>query len=212
MFGASAEPVQPSVVVVNCYEWRKHITGSVSVSFQYSETGDGYTIAGSGTITHGELYTDWTRRELQCIGMPLGDEQNWILRGPNLCEGRAQIVGMLTPTGTIPVTFTATGQPPVVQEWSIFWQIETNDYEIKGDTMLPVVPYPNWENDPYSVAERAQIDASLPALRVGIAPVAPFSGSPWQSGVIIQWLKDGESGTSPDGFCSAQVSCNFTLA
>lgn len=213
MFATSAEPVQLGVERVNCYEWRKHITGSVSVNFNYSETGDGYTLAGSGTITHGTLYTGWTRRELQCLGMPLGDEQNWILRGPNLCEGRAEIRGLLTAANTIPVTFTPSVGDPVVEDWAIFWQIAANDYEVKDGTLLPVfTPYPDWENDPYSVAYRAQIDASTPgAMYVGIAPSVPFSGFPSPYGVPIQWLKNGESGTSGNGYLNATVTCSFTI-
>lgn len=214
MLGADSEPVQPSVVGVNCYEWRKQITGSVSVDFIYSETGDNYTLTGSGTITHGPIYTGWTRRELQCLGMPFGDEPNWILRGPNLCEGRAELRGILTAANTIPVTFTPNVGDPVVEDWLIFWQIAANDYEVKDSTLLPVfTPYPDWENDPYSMAYRAQIDASTPgAMLVGIAPVVPLSGSPSPYGVPIRWLKNGESGTSGNGFLNATVSCSFTIA
>lgn len=197
---------------VNCYEWRKHITGSVSVEFNYSETGDGYTLTGSGTITHGTLYTGWTRRELQCEGAPLGDEQNWILRGPNLCEGRAQILGILTPSGTVTMTFTPQGQPPVTEEWSIFWQVQPEGYDTRTN-LLPVSPYPDWENDPYSVSYRAAIDASPPGtMLVGIAPTPPDSGFPAANAVPIRWLKNGESGTSANGFLDATVTCSFTIA
>jgi hypothetical protein len=198
---------------MNCYEWRKHITGSVSVSFTYSEAGEGYTITGNGTITHGALYNAWTRRELQCNNGPLEHQPAWILRGPNLCDGRSQIVGLLTPSGTVPVTITAEGLDPVVEDWSIFWQITFNDYEVLSNTLLPLQPYPDWENDPYSVAARALIDNSEPGgLLVGIASSPPSPGAPSPSAVPLLWLKDGQSGTSPNGFLSATVACNFTLA
>ena len=197
---------------MNCYEWRKRITGSVSVAFNYLETGPGYTLAGSGTITHAALYTGWTHRELQCIGTPLGDEPNWILRGDNLCEGRAQIFGILTPENTIPVTYTPTVGTPSTEQWSIFWQVQPEGYDTRTN-LLPVSPYPDWENDPYSVSYRAAIDASPPGtMLVGIAPTPPDSGFPAVNGVPIRWLKNGENGTSDNGFLTASVSCIFSLA
>lgn len=212
MLGAGAESVQPGVDGVNCYEWRKHITGSVAVQFTYNETGPGYTLAGSGTITHGALYTGWTRRELQCEGMPLGTEDTWILRGPNLCQGRALLNGILTATNTIPVTYTPTTGPATTEDWAIFWQITANDYAVVPGVLMPVSPYPDWEDDPYSVAYRAQIDG-LPVgtLYVGIASVPPSPGAPYPSAVPLQWLKDGQTGTSSDGFLEATVTCNFSL-
>ena len=198
---------------MNCYEWRKHITGSVSVNLSYSETGEGFTISGSGTITHATLYTGWTRRELQCVGAPLTTTDPWILRGPNLCEGRALIEGVLPPSGTIAVTYTTEGLPPVVEQWSIFWQIIGEDYRVLENTLLPVSPYPDWENDPYSVAYRAQIDGlTQPALRVGFGPSPPAPGAPAANSAPVRWLKNGESGTSENGFLSASLEVSFTLA
>lgn len=212
--------MQPGVVRVNCYEWRKHITGSVSVNFNYSETGNGYTLTGSGTITHGPLYTGWTHYELQCIGSPVVsfEEQMppWILRGNNLCEGRAFIGGHLPATSKILMTLTQEGGPPLTYEWGIFWQI--NSFQEEGwitvsDTLLPSSPYPDWENDPYSVAYRAETDAlPLNSMLVGISPVPPPNGSPLSSAVPIRWLKNGQSGTSADGYLNATVSCSFTIA
>lgn len=195
---------------MNCYEWRKHVTGTVSVDFDYNGTGDGFTISGAGTITHGALYTGWTRRELQCLGSPQAFEPNWILRGDNLCQGRAEIVGKLTPDNTITMTITPDVGDPFETEWGIFWQIIGEDYKVIDDNMLPVNPYPTLENDPYSVAFRKQIDdLTAPQLRVGIGP--SFSGAPVPNSAPIIWLKNGEKGESEDGFLKVELSVSFTL-
>lgn len=197
---------------MNCYEWRSQITGSISVTVNYSETGDGYTLQGGGTITHGPLYTGWTNRELQCEGAPLTEQQNWVLRGSNLCEGRAVLVGSLTPLNTIPVTYTPDEGDPVTEEWSLFWQLAPSDYEVRGG-LIPVSPYPDWENDPYSVAYRNAIDsAPIGTMLVGIAPTPPSPGFPNPNAAPIRWLKDGESGQSASGFLTASIAVTFTLA
>lgn len=211
MHDSGAESVQFSLGDMNCYEWRKKITGSVSVTVNYSETGDGYTVQGGGTITHGELYTGWTNRELQCEGAPLTEQANWVLRGSNLCEGRAVLVGSLTPLNTIPVTFTPDEGDPVVEEWSLFWQIAPANYEVRGG-LIPVSPYPDWEDDPYSVASRNAINSyPVGTMLVGIAPTPPSSGFPNPNAVPIRWLKDGEAGQSESGFLSASIAVTFTL-
>jgi len=197
---------------MNCYEWRSKITGSVSVIVNYSESGDGYTLQGGGTITHGPLYTGWTNRELQCEGAPLTEQQNWVLRGSNLCEGRAVLVGTLTPLNTIPVTYTPDEGDPITEEWSLFWQLAPENYEARAG-LIPVSPYPDWENDPYSVAYRNAIDsAPIGTMLVGIALSAPPTGFPASNFVPIRWLKNGESGLSADGFLTASIAVTFTLA
>lgn len=193
---------------MNCHEWRAKITANVSVAVQYTNSGEGYTVSGGGTVTHGGLYTGWTRRELQCFGYPISEEQNWILREPNLCFGRAFVRGILTPSSKIKLTTTITGQPPFETEHDIYWQAAFDQYQIR-EGLLPLDPYPDWENDPYSVAYRKQIDA----LPVGtfLVGLFPAEGLPSPAMVPIKWFKDGESGGSPDGTTSASLSVKFTL-
>ena len=195
---------------MNCYEWRKHITGSVSVTVNYNEATEAYTASGSGTVTHGALYSGWTHRELQCLGAPLAYQPDWILRGDNLCEGRAQLVGVLTQANTIAVTITPTGGDPYVEDRPIYFKLPADDYSVT-EGMLPLSPYPNWENDPYSVATRAQIDAlTQDFLRVGLGTGSP--GFPAANEVSLRWLKDGLTGTSEDGTLTVTLGVNFTLA
>ena len=196
---------------MNCFEWRKHITGNVAVTVSYNEVGDGYTLSGGGTVTNKPLYTGWTHRELQCIGGPLDWADDWILRGDNLCEGRAQIVGQLSQSDTIPVTYTPDEGDPIVEQWGIFFQIIPNNYEV-STSLLPVQPYPDWENDPYSVAMRQAIDGlQFDALRVGFGSSPPPGGFPAPNSAPIRWFKDGLSGVSENGFLSVSLSVSFTL-
>lgn len=196
---------------MNCYEWRKHITGSVAVTVSYNEVGEEYTVTGSGTVTNKQLYDGWTHRELQCIGAPLSWTDDWILRGDNLCEGRAQIVGLLTQANTIPVTWTPKNGEPFTDEWSVWFQIVQNDYEVVS-SLLPLQPYPDWENDPYSVAMRQAIDGlANDQLVVSFSAGPPSSGFPAATSVPLLWFKDGLSGTSADGFLTVSLAMSFTL-
>lgn len=197
---------------MNCYEWRKHITGSVAVTVSYNEVGDGYTLSGGGTVTNKTLYAGWTHRELQCVGAPLSWPDDWILRGDNLCEGRAQIIGLLTQANTIPVTYTPEEGDPVTEEWSVYFQIVPNNYDVIS-TLLPLQPYPDWENDPYSVATRQAIDAlQNDMLLVCFSSAPPSPGFPAVTHVPLRWFKDGLSGVSADGRLTASLAINFSLA
>lgn len=197
---------------MNCFEWRKHITGNVAVTVSYNEVGDGYTLSGGGTITNKTLYTGWTHRELQCVGAPLSWPDDWILRGDNLCEGRSQIVGLLTQANTIPVTYTPEGGDPVIEEWSVYFQIVPNNYDVSS-SLLPLQPYPDWENDPYSVAARQAIDSlQNDTLLVCFSSAPPSSGFPAATHVPLRWFKNGLSGASADGRLTASLAINFSLA
>lgn len=197
---------------MNCYEWRKHITGSVSVDVNYEENGDGYQTIGSGTITHGNLYTGWTRKELQCQGRPTQEGVDWILRGSGLCGGRSILIGELFQSSTIEVTTTfQNGDPSFTEQWGIWFQLVSENY-MPVATLLPLSPYPNWENDPYSVATRAQIDAlETDFLRVYAGASAPPVGAPAPNSVPIRWLKNGLGGTSENGFLEINLNVSFTL-
>lgn len=196
---------------MNCFEWKKHITGNVAVTVSYNETGDGYSITGGGTVTHGELYAGWTRRELQCEGMPMGAPDNWILR-PNLCEGRSVLIGLLTPLNGITITQNYEGLDPIVENWPVWFQAFPSNYEATTG-LLPMSPYPDWENDPWSVASRAAIDGlTFSALYVSVSQFPPSPEFISPSAVPLRWLKDGESGTSPDGFATASLTLNFAIA
>ena len=195
---------------MNCYEWRKKISGSVAVTVSYSQSDEFSTTSGSGTITHGPLYAGWTHRELQCLGSPLTSTEDYILRGDNLCEGRAQIVGSLQQRNTITLTTTTIDGDTFVSEVGVYFKYVPENYEIRT-SLLPLNPYPDWEDDPYSKSYRAQIDALAEGvLRVGIGEGTP--GAPQNDEVLLLWLKDGQSGTSEDGTLNIALVVEFNLA
>ena len=194
---------------MNCYEGRKKITGSVAVTVSYSQSDETSTTSGAGVITHGPLYTGWTHRELQCVGSPLTSTDDYILRGDNLCEGRAQIVGSLQQRNTITLTTTTNDGQTFESEVGIYFKYVPDNYDVRT-TLLPLNPYPDWENDPYSKSFRAQIDGlAEPVLRVGLGEGTP--GSPSPSEVALPWLKDGVSGVSENGTLNISLAAKFTL-
>lgn len=197
---------------MNCYEWRKKITGNVTVNISINVIEDSYTLTGSAAITHDELYSEWTHRELQCLGEPKTTQENWILRGNNLCIGRSQITGFLTQRDKIKITITSKEDPPadpITFDSSIYFAFA--DPSIPAtQSLLPLSPYPDWEDDPYSVAFRKQInDLSYDFLRVGISDV--FPGDPNYE-VPLKWLKDGLNAQSQNGYVSASLTVSFTLS
>lgn len=194
---------------MNCYEWRKKISGNISVTLSYNESTEIYNTTGSGTITHAPLYSAWTHRELQCIGAPRLPTDAWILRGGDLCQGRAIIAGDLPQANTIKLTTTTIDGEIYDTEVGIYFKIISENYRVT-ENLLALNPYPNWENDPYSKAYRAQIDSlTYPELRVGIGTGSP--GAPQPNEVEFFWLKDNESGVSEDGTLQASLQVQFNL-
>lgn len=201
---------------MNCYEWRKKITGAISVDVSLNFSGDDYSENGSQTFSHGDLYTGWTRRELQCEGQPLGEVANWILRGQGLCEGRSYLVGRLSQQETMTVTQTFDGTS-TQYEAGLYFQVQEFGVWKTLPTLLPMSPYPTWENDPYSVALRNVINGLTGNyLYAGIFDVA-YGPPPDSIGfptapVGLNWLKDGVSGVNSDVGLSVSLSVNFSLA
>lgn len=199
---------------MNCYEWRKKIVVSVSANVSYNVTGQGFTESGSGTITHGDLYDAWTRRELQCVGSPLNDPPDWALRGPNLCQGRSFIIGQLTQNNTVTITQTIDGQPPTTWQAGLFFETESEGLWYPQTSLLVANQYPNWENDPYSVALRNVIDSLTGNyLYAGIYDVdfgPPITPSPTPQGPVgLPWFKNGASGSTSE--LSISLSVNIAL-
>lgn len=194
---------------MNCYEWRKKITGSVLVSVTVSEKTDSYDMTGGGTITHGPLYTGWTHRELQCFGTPQTSQPNWILRGDNLCAGRSQIGGTLTQENEITITITPKQGSPFSFNTSIYFRF-ADPSTPETQSLLPLNPYPNWENDPYSVAERNYIDnLQFDYLFLGVGGIGGGSPNPYE--VPFKWLKSGLTSQSPNNVVSASLTVSFSL-
>jgi hypothetical protein len=199
---------------VNCYEWRKKILVKVSVDVSYSVTGTGFTESGSGTITHENLYNDWTHRELQCEGGPLSNPLDWALRGPNLCQGRSFIVGQLTQSDTVTITQTIDGQPPTIWQAGVFFETQINGLWYPQTSLLVYPQYPDWEKDPYSTALKNVIDGLTGNyLYAGIydtqfgPPMFP-NPSP-QAPIALPWFKDGASNSN--GELSISLSVNISL-
>lgn len=184
---------------MNCYEWRKKINVNVSATIVYNVSGAGYTESGSGTITHGNLYNAWTHRELQCEGAPINNPSDWALRGPNLCIGRSFIIGQLTQSDTITITQTIDGQPPTTWEAGLFFETFSDGLWYPQTSLLVYSQYPDWENDPYSVAYRNVINGLTGNyLCAGIYDTQygpPTFPSPNPQGQVkLPWFRDGVSG------------------
>jgi hypothetical protein len=212
---------------MNCYEWSKKITGSFSVSFSVDyETGTGedkVSIKGDHEFTHGPLYTSWTRRELQCVRSPLppNNDNSYLLRSTNLCEGRATLEGVLSPIDTMTITTTVGSFPPQTEEATLFWWDRSTDGIWKpSDTIFPLgIVYPKWTNDPYSVAKRNLIDLvrsreqkyyGIDFVYVGSSLPPPQDYPP--SCPLFKWPKTGDTDTWTDGEFkkTATVNYNFT--
>lgn len=186
---------------MNCYQWRKNIVASVSASIIYNVNGAGYTESGNGTITHGTLYKAWTHRELQCEGAPINNSSDWVLRGSNLCYGRSFIVGQLSQNNTITITQTLDGQPPTTWQAGLFLETYFDGLWYPQTSLLVDAQYPDWENDPYSVAVRNVINnLTGNYLHAGIYDTQygpPTFASPIPQGpVALPWFRDGVSGSS----------------
>jgi hypothetical protein len=199
---------------MNCYEWRKQITVSVSVDVSYFVATESFTESGSGTITHDDLYTGWTHRELQCEGGPLGNPPNWALRGPNLCEGRAFITGQLTQNDTITITQTIEGQNPTTWQAGLFFETQIGGLWYPQTSLLVYPQYPDWEKDPYSIANKSAIDSLTGNyLFAGIydvefGPPTQPSENP-QGPVGLNWFKDGVSGSTDE--LSISLTINIAI-
>lgn len=200
---------------MNCFEWRKKISGSVSVDVSLSVTGESYSETGAQTFTHDALYSGWTHRELQCEGAPLGDVPDWVLRGDNLCEGRAYLLGKLTQQNTMTVTVVS-GESTWQYDAGLYFQVQENGIWKTTTSLLPMSPYPTWENDPYSVALRSALDGLAGNyLYAGIFDTAygppPDSVGFPTAPVALNWLKNGVSGSNQDAGLTVTLNVNFAL-
>lgn len=216
---------------MNCFEWTKKVTGFASIHYSiYSQIGEGeemVTVEGDGFFNHGELYNSWTRRELQCQRSPLppNEHQSWLLRNTDLCQGRASIDGVLYPLDTLTVTTTIGQNEPTAEQYELLWWFYDNGVWIPNPTaagsMFPIgVAYPNWENDPYSVARRNQIDLALAGdqnyicadiIPAGSLPPLPQDYPPNAPG--FKWLMGDDTAEFENSEIkkTAQVSYGFEL-
>lgn len=204
---------------MNCWEWRKQITASVSAdgsyNFNYSspDTPDqSYSMSGSQTFTHNTPYTNWTRRELRCIGEPLPTLENpktdWVLRGtqvpnPNnvvVCENRTTLVGNLSQIEPMTVRSSKPDIYPDQFWWLYFWTSQFNGVWTASRNLLQGSwIYPSLENDPYSVAGRARIDSFIAAGQIYIyADFYPTDPPPQNfpplNTIPLSWYKGGVTG------------------
>lgn len=212
---------------MNCYELSKKIGGSFSVSFSLEYNAgsgdDKVTIEGSHEFTHGPLYTSWTRRELQCVRSPRppNADSSYVLRSTNLCEGRADLEGVLRPTDTMTITTTVGSFPPQTEEATLFWwALDPSGTWQPSDIVFPLgIVYPEWTNDPYSVARRNSIDLirskeqkffGIDYMTVGSSLPPPQTYPP--NCPTFTWPKSGDTDTWTDGEFrkTASITYNFT--
>ena len=205
---------------MNCYEYSKRITGSMSIQFSMSyDGGAGYPlkITGNHTFNHGALKTDWTRKQLAC-DRTAAAPQSYLLRSLNLCEGRATLEGALV-TDDMTVTTTYGDDPPSttlepLTIWTYNGGLEA--WECSSlNKLLPIgLAYPDWSNDPYSVARRNQIDQIRAAgektiyFDIGnqgaVLPEPP--GAPG-----FAWPKSGDNDTFTGGGWSKSCTISYTF-
>ena len=155
---------------MNCYDYRKKITGSMSVEFSLQFYGGPefpLTISGSHTFVNKPLKTDLTRKEVACGPVELVN-QSVVLRSLDLCEGRATLDGVLN-TDQMTVTYSYEGEEPYTTLESLSLWTKSNEegalWECNtlGTTLPMGVAYPDWSDDPYSVATRNRIDQIVAA-------------------------------------------------
>ena len=207
---------------MNCWEWRSRITATVSVeasySFSYSspdDPTDSYTLEGTHVFTHGDPYTNWTRRELRCEGQPIptpsNPKTNWVLRGGqvenppdvDICHNRTTLAGNLSPDSPMILRSSKPDIIPDREVWLYFWTPLNGIWEAKRTLLLGAWIYPDLENDPYSVAGRAIIDQFIADEQIYIyadfyetdpPPLAfPPAGS-----IPLSWYINGATGTVTD--------------
>ena len=204
---------------MNCWEWRKKITASVSAEGSYSfsytspdQPSQSYTASGSQTFSHGTPYTAWTRRELRCEGGPLPTTENpktdWVLRGTQItdpgnvdvCTNRTTLLGNLSQQQAMTVTSNKPDIFPEQQWWLYFWTTDFNGLWTANRNLLQGNwIYPDLENDPYSVAGRAIIDGFISAGQIYIyADFYPDDPAPQYfpptNAIPLTWYKNGVSG------------------
>lgn len=201
---------------MNCYEYSKRITGSMSIQLSVNFASEGLTINGSHTFTHGPLKADWTRKQLAC-DRNAPAPQSFLLRSLDLCEGRATLDGALV-TDQMTLTITEGSETRTELVSLVIWTYVNGDpsyWQGSSISLLPLgLAYPDWSNDPYSVARRKQIDQIRAIgektvyfdIYEGISPVPPDAPG-------FAWPKSGDNNTFTGGGWtkSCTVSYNFTV-
>jgi hypothetical protein len=226
---------------MNCWEWRKKITASVSAegSYDFSYTSpDGpsqsYTLNGSQTFSHATPYTAWTHRELRCVGGPLPTTENpktdWVLRGTQItdpsnvdvCTNRTTLLGNLSQQQAMTVSSSKPDLYPDQFWWLYFWTTDFNGLWTASRNLLQGNwIYPDLENDPYSVAGRAIIDGFISAGQIYI--YADFFADdpapqdfPPTNAIPLTWYKGGVSGekntSGPNTTENKSLSLSITFA
>lgn len=193
------------------------------MSIQFSMEYDGgptfpLKISGNHTFTHGSLKTDWTRKQLACDRNALSP-QSYLLRSLNLCEGRATLQGALV-TDDMTVTTTYGDDPPYTELQPL--SIWTKSYDVGAqwecsslDRLLPInLVYPEWSNDPYSVARRNQIDQIIAAgektIYFDIGNQGAVSSAP-PDAPGFTWPKSGDSDTFTGGGWTKSCTISYTF-
>ena len=200
---------------MNCYEYSKRITGSMSIQLSVNFASEGLTISGSHTFTHGPLKADWTRKQLAC-DRNAPASQSYLLRSLNLCEGRATLDGSLV-TDQMTLTITQGGETRTELVSLVIWNYVSDDppyWRGSSTNSLPIgLAYPDWSNDPYSVARRKQIDQIRAIgektvyfdISEGVSDVPPDAPG-------FAWPKSGDSDTFTGGGWSKSCTISYTFA
>jgi hypothetical protein len=202
---------------MNCYEYSKRITGSMSIQLSVNFASEGLTISGSHTFTHGPLKADWTRKQLAC-DRNAPSPQSFLLRNLDLCEGRATLDGALvTDQMTLTITEGSETRTELVSLviWSYQYDEDPGFWSGSSTNLLPIgLAYPDWSNDPYSVARRKQID-QIRAIGEKTVYFDIYEGAsalpPDAPG--FAWPKSGDSNTFTGGGWtkSCTVTYNFSI-
>jgi hypothetical protein len=174
-------------------------------------------ITGNHTFTHGSLKSDWTRKQLAC-DRNAPAPQSYLLRSLNLCGGRARLEGALvTDEMTVTTTYgndpsTTTLEPLCI--WTYNAGLEA--WECKSlNKLLPIgLAYPDWSNDPYSVARRNQIDQIIAGgektIYFDIGNDGAISTEP-PDAPGFTWPKSGDNDTFTGGGWSKSCTISYTF-
>jgi hypothetical protein len=174
-------------------------------------------ITGNHTFTHGSLKSDWTRKQLAC-NRNAPSPQSYLLRSLNLCEGRATLEGALvTDDMTVTTTYgndpsTTTLEPLCI--WTYNAGLEA--WECRSlNNLLPIgLAYPDWSNDPYSVARRNQIDQIIAGkektIYFDIGNDRAISTEP-PDAPGFTWPKSGDNDTFTGGGWSKSCTISYTF-
>jgi hypothetical protein len=118
------------------------------------------------------------------------------------------------------ITTTVGSFPPQTEQATIFWWVlNTNGIWEPSDAVFPLgIVYPDWSNDPYSIARQNQIDLirsrsqkyfGIDYLTTGSSLPPPQDYPP--SCPLFKWPKTGDTDNWTDGEFIKEATVNYSF-